>query len=48
MRSLTVCLALSLMLVGIPVRAETFRSPGPLFSITYPDGWKIQPAGGGC
>lgn len=47
MRSLAVCLVLSLTLVGNPVRSETFRSPGPPFSITYPDGWKIQPAGEG-
>lgn len=43
MRSLAVCLALSLVVVGNPVRSETFRSPGPPFSITYPDGWKLQP-----
>jgi hypothetical protein len=43
MRSFAICLALSLAFVGIPVRSETFRRPGPPFSITYPDGWKLQP-----
>jgi hypothetical protein len=40
-------LALALVLVGFPVRSETYRNPGPAFSIDYPEGWKILPGEGG-
>jgi hypothetical protein len=43
MRSLAVCLALSLAVVGNPVRSETYRSATPDFSIDHPDGWKVLP-----
>jgi hypothetical protein len=33
--------------VGIPVRAETFQSDTPPFSIDYPKGWKIRDGEGG-
>ena len=40
-------LLLLLGAVGIPVRAETFRSDTPPFSIDYPKGWKIREGEGG-
>jgi hypothetical protein len=39
-------LALALACVAFPVRSETYRSAGPPFSITYPDGWKVLPGEG--
>jgi len=43
MRSLALCLALSLTFVGNPVRSETYRNATPAFSIDYPEGWKVLP-----
>lgn len=43
MRSLAICLALSLAFVPKPVRSETYRNATPPFSIEYPDGWKVLP-----
>lgn len=47
MRSLALCLVLSLPFVGNPVRSETYRNATPPFSIEYPDGWKVLPGAGG-
>ena len=47
MRSLALCLALALVVVAKPVRPETYHNPGPRFSITYPEGWKVLPGGDG-
>jgi hypothetical protein len=47
MRDLALCLALSLVLVGNPVRSETYQNASPGFSIDYPEGWKVLPGEGG-
>ena len=48
MKSVSVALVvLALVHVAKPVRSETYRNPGPPFSIEVPDGWKILPGEGG-
>lgn len=36
-------LACTILAIGAPLEAETYRNPGPPFEIDYPAGWKILP-----
>ena len=41
------CAVLLALSVAMAVRSETYRNPGPPFSIDYPEGWKVLPGEGG-